>query len=56
MILQNCIMCDEENIHWFCSKCEKRFSIHHPSVMKKIENHRVQLELKKHLSEYVIVL
>jgi transcription elongation factor Elf1 len=49
-MLVNCIMCKEPNIHWFCSKCEKRYSIHHPAVMAKMDRYRLKLKLEKEFS------
>lgn len=46
-MFQKCIMCNSLGIHWLCVYCEKRFSIHHPSVIAKIERYRLKLKLDK---------
>lgn len=46
-MFQKCIMCGNLDIHWFCSYCEKRYSIHHPAVQGKMDRYRLFKELSK---------
>jgi hypothetical protein len=46
-MFQKCIMCGGLDLHWFCNKCEKKYSIHHPAVMAKMERYRLKLKLDK---------